>query len=35
MRCSPSTQAFANFDLNDVMDEYRPAKLKHSEKFLP
>jgi hypothetical protein len=28
-------QASAKFDLNDVVDEYRPAKLKHSEKFLP
>lgn len=28
-------QAFAKFDLNHVMDEYLPAKLKHREKFLP
>lgn len=28
-------QAFAKFDLNYVMDEYLPAKLKHPEKFLP
>jgi DNA topoisomerase-6 subunit A len=28
-------QAFAKFDLNFVMDTYLPAKLKHTEKFLP
>jgi DNA topoisomerase-6 subunit A len=28
-------QAFAKFDLDYVMDEYLPAKLKHPEKFLP
>ena len=28
-------QAFAKFDLNDVMDTYLPEKLKHAERFLP
>ncbi len=28
-------QAFAKHDLNYVMDEYLPAKLKHPERFLP
>jgi len=25
----------SRFDLDDVVDEYLPAKLKHPEKFLP
>ena len=28
-------QAFAKFDLNDVMDTSLPEKLKHAERFLP